>query len=98
MRSLRKVDSHVSRPGQRPLRRERTMLVFAAAVATGVVLLAGAVAATAGHIASKRREAQAIVAQVAQLDAELGDAAERWNGANYRLAQISEQLKATRKD
>ena len=33
-----------------------------------------------------------------QLDAEVGDAAERWNGANYKLGKISAELNSARAD
>jgi cell wall-associated NlpC family hydrolase len=35
---------------------------------------------------------------VQQLDGEVGDAAERWNGANYKLGQISTELDSSRRD
>jgi len=64
-----------------------------------VVSLFGAVGATANpSIREKRAQAQAILEQVQQLDGEVGDAAERWNGANYKLGQISTELDSSRRD
>ena len=64
-----------------------------------VVALLAAVGASANpSIQEKRAQAQAILQQVEQLDAEVGDAAERWNGANYRLDQISQQLRSAEAD
>jgi cell wall-associated NlpC family hydrolase len=64
-----------------------------------VVALLGAVGATANpSIEEKRAQAQAILEQVQQLDADVGDAAERWNGANYKLGQISAELDTAKRD
>jgi cell wall-associated NlpC family hydrolase len=66
----------------------------------GVLLaLLGAVGASANpSIQEKQAQGQAILEQVQQLDAEVGDAAERWNGANYKLAQINADLSSARAD
>ena len=71
--------------------------------AIGLVSVLAALVAAVGadanpSIDEKRAQAQAILAQVQQLDEEVGDAAERWNGANYRLGQISEELSSARAD
>jgi cell wall-associated NlpC family hydrolase len=64
-----------------------------------LVALLGAVAAGANpSIQEKRAQAQAILEQVQQLDGQVGDAAERWNGANYKLGQISDELSSARVD
>jgi peptidoglycan DL-endopeptidase CwlO len=69
------------------------------ALAGVVVALLGAAGATANpSIQEKRAQAQAILEQVQQLDGEVGDAAERWNGANYRLGQISAELDSSKRD
>jgi peptidoglycan hydrolase CwlO-like protein len=75
-------------------------LVFPVVALVGVVVaLFGAVGATANpSIQEKRAQAQAILDQVQQLDGEVGDAAERWNGANYKLGQISAKLDSTTRD
>jgi len=64
-----------------------------------VVALFAAVGAGANpSIQDKQAQAQAILEQVQQLDGEVGDAAERWNGANYKLGQISTELDSTTRD
>ncbi|RDI73677.1 NlpC/P60 family [Gaiella occulta] len=74
---------------------------FLAAVALAGVLAAllGAAGASANpSIREKRAQAQAILQQVQELDGEVGAAAERWNGANYRLGQLSRDLRSARAD
>ena len=75
-------------------------VAFPALALLGVVVaLLGAVGATANpSIQEKRAQAQAILGQVQQLDADVGDAAERWNGANYKLGQISAELDTAKRD
>ncbi len=63
-----------------------------------MVVLFGAAAASAEPIGDKRRQADLILAQVQELDAEVGAAAERFNGANYKLDQLSARLRETRTD
>ena len=78
--------------------RFRVVLPVVALVGVLVALL-GAVGAGANpSIQEKRAQAQAILAQVQQLDGEVGDAAERWNGANYRLGQINAELTSAKVD
>ena len=82
------------------LEHARPRPLAAALVLAGVIaamLLAGGAAANPS-IREKQAQAQAILAQVQQLDAEVGDAAERWNGANYKLGQISAQLDDAKRD
>ncbi|MBA3243684.1 MAG: C40 family peptidase [Actinobacteria bacterium] len=62
-------------------------------------MLFGASAAGAEpSIEDKRRQAELILAQVQELDAEVGAAAERFNGANYKLDQLASRLRETRHD
>ena len=62
-------------------------------------MLFGASAAGAEpSIEDKRRQAELILAQVQELDAEVGAAAERFNGANYNLDQLASRLRETRHD
>lgn len=62
-------------------------------------MLFGASAASADpSIQEKRHQAELILAQVQELDAEVGAAAERFNGANYKHGQLSERLRQTRTD
>jgi cell wall-associated NlpC family hydrolase len=67
-----------------------------------MVVLGGVLFAAAGEAANpietKRAQAQAILAEVARLDTEVGHAAERWNGANYKLRQISDRLTQAQAD
>ena len=78
-------------------RRSSPQLIAATLIATIGVSLATVGASANPDIKSKREQAKAILAQVQQIDAEVGDAAERWNGANYKLAQISAELSSTRR-
>ena len=66
--------------------------------ALGTALLFGAVTAANADptIPAPRRQAEAILAQVQELDAEVGAAAERFNGAQYKLSLLAERLQATR--
>ena len=74
------------------------MLPIVALVSVLAALVAAVGADANPSIDEKRAQAQAILAQVQQLDDEVGDAAERWNGANYKLGQISEELSSARAD
>ena len=69
------------------------------AVASVLVALFAAVGAGASpSIQEKRAQAQAILEQVQRLDGEVGNASERWNGANYKLGLISDELSSARVD
>ena len=84
---------------RRTARCEDRVGVSLAALAAGLAMLFGAAAASAEpSIPEKRRQAELILAQVQELDAEVGAAAERFNGANYKLGQLSERLRETRAD
>lgn len=79
-------------------RREKSVSVVAA-LAAGLAVLFGASAAGAEpSIGDKRRQAELILSQVQELDAEVGAAAERFNGANYKLDQLASRLRETRLD
>ncbi len=57
--------------------------------------LAGSVPATAeASIADKQAEAQSVLAQIQEIDVQLGAAIEAWNGAKLRLSKIEADLKA----
>ncbi len=73
-------------------------LGLAAAVASVVVLFAASAAIAEPSIEEKRRQAELILAQVEELDAEVGAAAERFNGATYKLGLLSDGLRASRAD
>ena len=68
----------------------------AAAVAGGLVLLMASAAGAEPPLQDKRRQAEAVLAQVQALDAEVGMAAERFNGASYELGRLTERLRKTR--
>ena len=68
-----------------------------AALTAIVGLLLGASAASADPtLPEKRRQAELILAEVQELDAEVGAAAERYNGANYKLSGLTDRLRETR--
>ena len=71
--------------------------LFACAALAGM-LLAGGTADANPSVRSKQAQAQAIIAQVQALGEEVGAAAERFNGANYRLEQLTSELRLTRRD
>ena len=77
--------------------RDNRVGVSVAALAAGLAVLLGASAASAEPtIPEKRRQAELILAQVQELDAEVGAAAERFNGATYELGLLSDRLRETR--
>jgi cell wall-associated NlpC family hydrolase len=69
-----------------------------AAVAAAFVLLAAVGAGANPSLQDKRAQAEAILAEIQRLDEEVGDAAERWNGANLELASLTDELAETRAD
>jgi len=79
-------------------RQRRSSQLIAATLVASIGLSLAAVGASANpDLKSKREQAKAVLAEVQRIDAEVGDAAERWNGANYKLAQISAELSSTRR-
>jgi peptidoglycan DL-endopeptidase CwlO len=69
-------------------------------LATALAALLGLAAAASADptIDSRRTQAAAILDEIDALGAEVGAAAERFNGANYELEKLTAELKATRKD
>ena len=65
---------------------------------SAAVLFCASAASAEPSIPEKRRQAELILAQVQEFDAEVGAAAERFNGANYKLGQLSDRLRETRTD
>jgi cell wall-associated NlpC family hydrolase len=63
-----------------------------------LLLLVTATAGASPDIRSKRAQAQLVLEQVHELGAEVGAAAERWNGARLRLAALAAELQSTRRD
>lgn len=70
--------------------------VFVAALAG--TLLTGSGADANPDVRAKQAQAQTILGQVHELGEEVGAAAERFNGANYRLQQLTGELRTTRRD
>ena len=70
-----------------------TTLVLALAA---TLALTGAVAAEPDAIDDKRAEAQAVLAQIRELDSKLEHAVEEWNGANVRLEALQGKLELNR--
>jgi len=62
------------------------------ALLAALLLVAGASAQPSG-LAAKRAEAQRVLAEVQEIDAQVGLAAEAWNLANIRLAEIQAEQK-----
>jgi peptidoglycan DL-endopeptidase CwlO len=60
------------------------------------MLLGAAAASAEPTLPEKRRQAELILAEVQELDAEVGAAAERYNGANYKLSGLTDRLRETR--
>jgi peptidoglycan DL-endopeptidase CwlO len=73
--------------------RQAIGLVLAISVVVALVLGTGSASADPS-ISSKRQQAQAILAQVQQLDSRLGHAVDSYNLANIQLSQIDTDLKA----
>jgi peptidoglycan DL-endopeptidase CwlO len=76
----------------------RVGVSLAALAAVGAVLFGASAASAEPSIPEKRRQAELILAEVQELDAAVGAAAERFNGANYKLGQLSDQLRERRHD
>ena len=86
-----------SRGGTRTVR-ARVALPAVAVAGVLAALIAAVGAGASPSIQEKRAQAQAILEQVQQLDGEVGDASERWNGANYKLGLIGDELSSARVD
>jgi len=72
------------------------ILALLAALAAGLLLAVGSASADPS-IQSKREQAQAIVAEMQQLDAEVAQMAEAWNLAKIELDRIDVQLEVNAK-
>ena len=76
-----------------------SLRILAAAALIGALVLTATVSAGASpSLDDKRRQAEAILAEVRVLDDEVGDAAERYNGASYELQQLTAELREARED
>jgi cell wall-associated NlpC family hydrolase len=74
------------------------LATLATVVALILLLLLAATAGASPDIRSKRAQAQLVLEQVRALGAEVGAAAERWNGARLRLGTLEAELRAARTD
>jgi cell wall-associated NlpC family hydrolase len=93
------VRSDPSRPAGIAVMYLSSIRVAATAVLGVLLLLAAAAGASANpSIKDKRAQAEAILAEIHVLDEDVGAAAERYNGANYELQQLTAQLTETRED
>ena len=81
------------RTGAAALRRGPVLLLVVAATAA-IVLVAASAAPADPSIGSKRAEAQAVLAQVQELDSNLSKAIEAFNYANVELGQIDGELRS----
>jgi peptidoglycan DL-endopeptidase CwlO len=73
--------------------------ITSAAIAAGAAVLFGAASAAAEpSVREQRAQAEAVLAEVQTLDEQVGAAAERFNGANYKLGLLAERLRRTRAD
>ena len=90
---------HPSRPAGIAHRKSIIPIRLLGAAALSILLLlAAAVGASANpSINDKRAQEEAILAEIQSLDEEVGAAAERFNGANYELHQLTTELTETRK-
>jgi peptidoglycan DL-endopeptidase CwlO len=73
----------------------RRNLLFLLAVP---VLLAAPSAGAEPDLGDRQSQMQGILAQIESLGEEVGAAAERFNGANYRLQQLSGELRTTQRE
>ena len=81
------------RAGASAFRRAPVLLLVIAATAA-IVLVAASAAPADPSIGSKRAEAQAVLAQVQELDSNLSKAIEAFNYANVELGQIDGELRS----
>lgn len=76
----------------------RNLLAAVLGLSVLLVLVAATGASADPSVEDKRAQAQAILAEVQQLDEEVGAAAERWNGATLELQTLRAELSETRRD
>jgi len=78
------------------MRLARTLTSLAVAALIGALGASPLAASPSGKIKVKQREAQVVLAQVDALDNQLGKTVEAWDGANYDLGKVREQLVANK--
>jgi peptidoglycan DL-endopeptidase CwlO len=74
-------------------KRSGPLLALALAALSVLLLVASGPATADPSIASKQAQAQAVLAQIQQLDSQLGHATESYNMANIQLSQVDTDLK-----
>jgi cell wall-associated NlpC family hydrolase len=77
-------------------RKRMAMAAFAAVLGT-LVWTASSVATPAEEIREKQAEAERVLAQIHELDIELEEAIEAWNGANVRLDELQAEIDQTKR-
>ncbi len=93
------MPAHVHTTPTRPRRsRSRVALAGLGALLCLAILGFAASAGAEPSIDDKRRQAELILEQVQELDGQVGAAAERYNGANYRLETLGTRLREARTD
>jgi cell wall-associated NlpC family hydrolase len=71
---------------------KKRLLALAFALAATAALVATTAIATPSEIRDKKAEAEAVLAQIQEIDAQLGLAIEAYNGATVRLGEIEEDI------
>ena len=79
-----------------PVRISRQAPALLATVVAALLLVGGASAEPPG-VAAKRAQAERVLAEVREIDAQVGLAAEAWNLANIRLAEIEREQQENQK-
>jgi len=92
--SIRPSLSH-KQPVNGLTKRQLTTFLLALPVLVGIFVLAGSASATP-TISSKRADAERAVAQINQMDLQLEQVGNKWQGARYHLKLTSDKLNATK--
>jgi cell wall-associated NlpC family hydrolase len=71
---------------------KKRLLALALALSAAAAAVVTTAIATPAEIREKQAEAEAVLAQIQQIDAELGLAIEKYNGASVRLDEIEEDI------
>ena len=72
----------------------RSALIWLAAVVCLVMLGVATAGGEPAQVQSKRAQVEALQAELAEIDAQVGDAAEAYNGARYRLSGIEDRIRS----
>ena len=76
---------------------KKRLLALALAVAALAAVVATTAIATPSEIRDKKAEAEAVLAQIQEIDADLGVAVEAYNGATVRLGEIEEDIRVNQR-